>query len=330
MKCKKILSKRILNSEELYKSGEIAKYTLKFMSKHSIALTPKNYEDWFYVFCKALQDRHKMSDQNLFLLYEEYVKEKPAIFNEYDAKEFSKELKNVVFDSDTILENMDRNLEKHHGYIDESKKAIKTQNIEQIENLHKKITALEKENKQLKKYLNEKKVILHRLEDRFHEFKNLSYTDSLTKLLNRRAFDETLKKLKESKTDFSIIYLDIDDFKKINDTYGHAIGDEVLKNVGEILNSYIRKDTKAFRLGGEEFVILLPNINADIAYKIAERIRKIIENHRIHKKQQEINFTASFGVTTFKKGEDIQTFLERADKAMYQAKKSGKNRVVRL
>lgn len=329
MDCKKIINIKLPQKEENRKVSDIAKDTLTFMAKHNIPLTPKNYEDWFFVICQAVDDNHLLTDQNLFLLYEEYIKDKPAIYSDYDAKEVSKELKDVVKESENIVSLIDENIKKHGKFMEDSKVAIEERDIERIDELYKKIEDLENENRKLRKKIYTSRHILESLEDKFKEYKKLSFIDPLTGLLNRRAFDEEINRLKD-KIPFSIIYLDIDDFKIINDTYGHTIGDEVLKEIGEILNNFIRKDTKAFRLGGEEFAILLPEVDDKNSYKIAERIRKVIENHNIRKDDKIISYTASFGITTFKKGENVDELLKRADEAMYKAKKSGKNRVVTL
>jgi len=330
MKCKRFISLRKIEekSESIFVS-EVAKNALSFLTSHNIPLTPRNYEEWFFVICKAKEEKHLLTEQNLFLLYEEYIKEKPKILNDYDAKEVSKELKDVVNDSENIISMIDKNIDKHGKYIKQSKTAIKEQNTTKIDELYKKIDELEKENKKLRENLNNNRKKLDLLEDKFIEFKKLSYKDALTGLLNRRAFYEELKRLANA-IQFSIIFLDIDDFKKINDTYGHLIGDEVLKEVGAILENFIRKDTKAFRIGGEEFVIILPNVDENISFKVAERIRKVIENNNVKEGENIIKYTASFGVTSYKKNESIDDMLNRADKAMYKAKKSGKNRVVIL
>jgi len=329
MECKKFLTTKLPKNKENKKVSDIAKETLSFMAKNHIPLTPKNYEEWFFVMCKAIEDNHLLTTQNLFLLYEEYLKDKPAILNDFDAKEVSKELKNIVNESEFIIRVIDENIEKHGEYITDSKEAIEKKDTKRIEKLKKKIEDLEKENKKLKEKIYNNRYILDSLEEKFKEYKKLSYIDPLTGLLNRRAFDEEVMRLKDM-VPFSIIYLDIDDFKMINDNFGHNVGDEVLKEIGEILNNFIRRDTKAFRMGGEEFAIILPNVDEKDSYKIAERIRKVIENHNIRKDDKIISYTASFGITSYKKGEDLQDLLKRADEAMYQAKKAGKNRVFTL
>jgi len=162
------------------------------------------------------------------------------------------------------------------------------------------------------------------------KIKNFATTDSLTGLKNRRFLDEIIE-IKMTRSDryqepLSIIIFDLDHFKKVNDTWGHPIGDEMLKHVAEITNNTIRESDIFIRLGGEEFMIVLPNTNITGAVEIAERVRKALEEneHPVAGKQ-----TASFGVAEKIKDDIFNDLYKRADKAVYLAKESGRNRVVR-
>ena len=153
--------------------------------------------------------------------------------------------------------------------------------------------------------------------------------DSLTKIYNRKYFDETLENsLFQFKDDpslnISIIMFDIDNFKKVNDTLGHNVGDEVIKTIATISKNSIREDDIIARWGGEEFVIILNNSNQNIATKIAEKIRDKIYKTKIDNIP---NISCSFGVHQFKEEDTHKTILESVDKYLYQAKRTGKNRV---
>lgn len=166
------------------------------------------------------------------------------------------------------------------------------------------------------------------------ELIDLSNKDYLTKTYNRRYFDDYARKIIElarrNQHNISVIAVDIDRFKKINDTFGHSVGDEVLIAVSNILKTHIRQSDIAARFGGEEFVILLYNSNLEEATKVAEKIRVLIENTIIRIGKEEVNITASFGVATLnsEKNEDIYITLQRADDLLYLAKKHGRNLVV--
>ncbi|WP_034328917.1 GGDEF domain-containing protein [Alkaliphilus transvaalensis] len=157
-----------------------------------------------------------------------------------------------------------------------------------------------------------------------------SQHDGLTGLYNRETFDQLYnkiyKKTQEEKSDFSILMIDIDNFKQINDCYGHQFGDRVLKNVADKIKQNVRKDDVVARYGGEEMIIILINIDQAEAKVIAERIRTSIANL----KTEGVTVTISIGASNFKK--DIPTDQDRliyvADKCLYEAKTLGKNRVM--
>ena len=163
---------------------------------------------------------------------------------------------------------------------------------------------------------------------------DLSNKDYLTKVYNRRYFNDYSKRAielsKRNNQNLSLVAIDIDRFKSINDNYGHAVGDEVLISIANILQDNIRKSDIVSRFGGEEFILLLNNASLDEATLIAEKIRKIIENDIIKIDDKEIKITASFGVSTFNKEneDDINIALQRADDLLYIAKKRGRNEVV--
>jgi len=163
------------------------------------------------------------------------------------------------------------------------------------------------------------------------ELEELSVTDPLTSIYNRRKFNELLtrevERSKRYKTGLSIIMCDIDHFKKINDTFGHDVGDNALKVFSNKINENIREVDMFARWGGEEFMILMPNVNVDNASSVAEKLRKIIEATEIKTIE---SFTASFGVTHLNEDDTTESFIKRVDDAMYKAKNSGRNKVERL
>ncbi|NOR57945.1 MAG: transporter substrate-binding domain-containing protein [Sulfurimonas sp.] len=158
----------------------------------------------------------------------------------------------------------------------------------------------------------------------------LSVTDKLTGLFNRLKLDEILlleiEKYKRYKTKFSIIILDIDDFKSVNDIYGHDVGDHVLQKVSQVLRETIRITDVVGRWGGEEFVVICENTNLDNAYIAAEHIRESIQNTTHDKVGKK---SVSIGVAEFKLDDTLSSIFKKADEALYEAKHSGKNRVVK-
>lgn len=190
------------------------------------------------------------------------------------------------------------------------------------------------EHRKLERELCEKNKNLARLTEELKEknkiLKNLAITDDLTGVYNRHFLNEKIK-IKMDQADIenrpiSMVIVDLDYFKKVNDTYGHPVGDEVLKSTGNLLKQMIRYSDMIIRLGGEEFVIILPNTTVDGAYNIAERIRQKIEQYNYPVAGR---LTASLGVAQKKHSESFEGWYERTDSALYQAKESKRNCVAK-
>lgn len=158
----------------------------------------------------------------------------------------------------------------------------------------------------------------------------LSLTDALTGLYNRRHFDNTVEReflrSKRYGGDLTLAIIDIDFFKKINDTYGHLCGDYILKEVAYLIMDNFRKTDMVFRYGGEEFVILLTETSLSQAEIPMERLRKTIEEQEFCYENNKIKVTISAGVAA-NTSETVNEFLNTADKALYEAKTSGRNRI---
>ncbi|HEX2880232.1 MAG TPA: GGDEF domain-containing protein, partial [Polyangiaceae bacterium] len=156
--------------------------------------------------------------------------------------------------------------------------------------------------------------------------------DALTNLSNRRAFNETLDgafaRLRRLKDPVVLLSLDIDHFKRINDNYGHDVGDEVLRNLAQILRSCTREVDRVFRVGGEEFAVLVAETDALGAQIAAERIRAAIASHAVVTSQGPLRITSSVGVALATRSMRKDELLKAADAALYRAKAQGRNQVV--
>lgn len=156
--------------------------------------------------------------------------------------------------------------------------------------------------------------------------------DPLTGAHNRTALDEIIMReidfAQRNKTAMSVILIDLDHFKHINDAYGHTAGDEVLREFVTCCNQTLRSSDMLFRYGGEEFVVLLPGVNAAGTNQAAERVRNMIEKHLFSSNQAQIPVTISLGTASLTAQDTITSIINRADKALYTAKNTGRNRVV--
>ena len=175
-----------------------------------------------------------------------------------------------------------------------------------------------------------KKDVINKINFMYTQTKQLSVTDPLTRLFNRRHFESEFereyKRTKRYKDDLSLAIIDIDFFKKINDTYGHSCGDYVLKEVAYVMNQNFRQTDEIFRYGGEEFVVLLTETPAQTACVPLERLRKKIENYIFRFDNQDIKVTISIGVSSNTDFEKAWEMFDDADRALYEAKNSGRNK----
>lgn len=173
----------------------------------------------------------------------------------------------------------------------------------------------------------EKQLATQAAEIKAHESE--ARTDSLTNLSNRRAFDDELKRRlsewERKRIPCTLVLLDIDFFKKFNDTHGHQVGDEVLKQVAKVLKAQSRESDLPCRYGGEEFGAILPTTDAASARVVAERIRTAIEKSVTEYEGKTLKVTCSIGMSQFEAGDDVGRLIRRADEALYASKKAGRN-----
>lgn len=189
---------------------------------------------------------------------------------------------------------------------------------------------LQNYNKKLKKEVNKKTSELKKMNE---ILRKISYTDELTQISNRRDFFEKGEKLLVQsvieKKNFFILMLDIDNFKKVNDTFGHDIGDKVLIHLCEIINNILKEKHIFARLGGEEFAIIFFDITDDAAYIITETIRNTVEKAKIDVEGIKLRYTLSIGLAQRNELIEIDQILKEADKLLYNAKHRGKNCIIR-
>ena len=184
----------------------------------------------------------------------------------------------------------------------------------------------------LEKELAQRKLIELALRESEEKLRNLANTDALTKLINRRHFfilaEKELERAVRYQTPLSITIFDVDNFKSVNDQYGHLVGDQILFQVSKRCLEIIRSVDILARYGGEEFVILFPHTEREEAFASSERIRSAVEGVPFRINDQEIWVTLSMGVANFSEDRtaNIDALLELADKALYQSKRDGKNK----
>lgn len=163
------------------------------------------------------------------------------------------------------------------------------------------------------------------------QIRKLAITDELTQLFNSRHFYSQLKieidRANRYKRDLALLLLDIDHFKEYNDQHGHLEGNIVLSRIGTVVTACLRTMDSAYRYGGEEFTLILPETDMEAAKTVAERLRVMVETQDFHPGAGErTGVTISLGITQYVEGEELSVFVQRSDQAMYKAKESGRNR----
>ena len=261
------------------------------------------------------------------------------------------ELKKKFSEVDKILIEIEKRLFSLIGASSDSNESVKkvrnelrdidfkTDTFEVIQRKLIKIAdSLEYETRTLNEKMKENQEIIKKLKLRNEKLehalslaKKESKEDFLTKVATRRAVDNELKKVEEAykryKIDYSICFVDIDHFKNINDTYGHDAGDIVLSALGKILKRFTRDVDFVGRYGGEEFLVILPSTNLEHAIDFANKIREVISNFKFIYKNERIDVKVSIGVSERSMHKSAEETVKEADKMLYKAKKSGRNRV---
>ncbi len=225
----------------------------------------------------------------------------------------------------------EKETELHRNKLIEELMDVKELQEENSAQLNLLLHELDDKNLKLKKEISERKKAEQRLKESEERFKNLSITDQLTGLFNRRHLQDVahkeVEKCKLENSPLCTLLMDVDNFKHFNDTYGHSAGDDVLANLGQLIKDSIKVTDKAFRYGGEEFLILLPETGCKEALQTAERIRTAMEDVVYHLPDSEpVRKTLSIGIAEYKQSESLEKMFKRADDNMYQAKLKGKNR----
>jgi len=232
--------------------------------------------------------------------------------------------------SERLLEKTSQTIKN----IEETSKSIKDESIELVEQIEPieadeiKNIVIQYSSKLINQISNMQQKI-NELENELEKAYQEILIDPLTKAYNRKAFDKDLEKLLEvgkNKTlDMALAIVDLDDFKKINDTYGHLVGDFVLKKLVSIIKKLIRQEDKIYRIGGDEFVIIFNRVNIKTVERIVDRIVNTIKKTKLKYKDDLIDISVSIGVTMHRQGDARESIIKRADDALYESKKT-KNR----
>jgi diguanylate cyclase len=335
-------------SETFEQAAEIAESALSLMKERKLPANPNNFAVWFHY--------HSQRDPNLKRTLDMLLKSGEAItedqLTEIYEKFFTFEHEGSVLQKATTRINEELgNLLKHLGEAGDGAaeygKVLKifsgklsvsddTSGLQAlVDNIITATRAMEDRNRKLEEKLTESSDEINHLREDLEDMRREAMTDGLTGIPNRKVFDMALRQaardVEEENDELSLLIADIDHFKKFNDTYGHQVGDQVLRLLANTLVACIKGQDTAARYGGEEFGVILPRTSLPNAVKVAEAIRqrlghKKVMNRTTGKSLGEIKI--SIGVGRYRHGEPLPQLISRADAALYMAKNTGRDKVV--
>jgi len=334
-----------IDNAKLAQTANLLREAIPKMSQLNIPLTPENYHVWYeYTMVsnselsraidKLLGDDAKFTSAINQELYNTYIYQSPEENFQHCVKKLVTTLFDKITGMATNTQNFSSSLEKYNIVLKQNP------NIETITklivNLIDDTDSVLESNKSMESSLKDMSKEVDILRDDLQVLNKKAFTDKLTAVPNRSACDKEINKLLDCYHDeqqtFSLLLIDIDHFKKFNDTHGHAVGDRVLKYVASIMTGSIKGDDMLARYGGEEFVALLPNTSYANAIAVGNNIRKKVSSNNLvdNKTQKKIlgHVTISIGVATMEARDNNESIMERADKALYLAKEKGRDQVV--
>jgi diguanylate cyclase len=333
--------------ESVEESGHYLRLALKNISKHKLPYNPISYLLWYEYAIgrdKALIDELEFNiEKNPLItidivtqLFQKHIADNHIVISEEKTRELQKilmEMAKYIAQSSREVSNQGNILDR---YAMELEQATSPDTIIEISKyIILETKSLVESSKKLKNELDSTICEINILNKELDGIRQAAKTDMLTGLLNRRGFydamEKAIKEMQISRESLSVIMLDIDHFKKVNDTYGHLIGDNVLKMVAKLMRDHIKGKDIAARFGGEEFIIVLPNTALEGAYILAEHIRQSLwkMSWKIKDTGKSIGqISISLGVASYKDGESMDAVIKRADDALYHAKKTGRNKSV--
>lgn len=331
-------------TETIEKVQEIAVNALERIEVLELRPIPEIYELWYRYFQgdveiqRAIESHQgKVDETACYKIYRRYLNE--AVRDEA-VKKISDKMQAAI----TELAGMVKEAKTSAGEYGDSLGTVSTklQTAKSIEDLGEIVATIVSDTKKMVEknqdlevqLVNSSKQVTE-LRNNLDNVKKEALTDGLTGLLNRKAFDhqiiDCIAECKEFGTPMVFMLLDIDHFKKFNDTYGHQVGDQVLRLVARTLTDNVKGRDFAARYGGEEFAIILPDTPVSAGLKVAEILRKSVESKEVVNKASNEHLgriTLSIGIAEYTPGEEIPALIERADQALYEAKRAGRNRVV--
>ncbi len=332
--------------ENLAVAAEYLKKAIPHMVDQQLPANPINYTLWYNYVANHIPALSKALDRITAKTQGLSPEQSEELFFNYIISEHLEDhqqaLKDITQIAAGLLSNLNNTMEGGEAFDEELNSHLeqlkRAKSMDQVSSIVDKVIssgeAIKASNEQFMQNMQLANNEIASLRHQLQQAEKNAYTDQLTQLYNRHAFDRQLEQLLQTEVvakHVCLILADLDHFKSFNDDYGHIIGDRVLQRTGELIQDYSPDNAIGARYGGEEFAIIISNSTVDDAKAVAEKIRLKLQQLRVKIKSSEKvldNISASFGVTQFEVGETAESFIDRTDKALYTAKHNGRNQVV--
>jgi diguanylate cyclase len=332
--------------EELQHSAELIRQALPLMAQHGVPATPRNYSIWYQYVAGANPALSAQIDDMLRRSASFTQEINESLYAEYATECDITHLLQIREEVETIVEETGHSLsstksstsqygESLQKFTDECQNNPSMQVFGDLLNsVLRETRDMQSTAEMMRRSFEDKSAEIKALQKELEEVRRQATRDSLTGLANRATFTEALEaaiaQLADEDDELCVVLFDIDHFKRINDTYGHLVGDKVIRFVAELLRKNIKGKDTACRFGGEEFALLLPETPLLGGRQVADNIRKALaESNLVRTGTREPlgRITISAGVARCRGGEDCTTLIDRADQALYRSKHDGRNRV---
>jgi diguanylate cyclase len=334
-------------TEEKTKAGEFLRLALNYIAKYNLPANPVNYTVWYeYVSGKnrklqkaidrTFEAAAPLNSSRLETLYQKYVADGDRIVISKLLTQISLMLRDItshVSETEGDLAGHGNKLGDLADRIGEARDYKEIKSI--VDQMLVETKALVDSGKRLQTRMKISSDDLRQLQEELEKSQQEAQTDTLTSLINRRGLEKKFEleriRAKQNDSPFSIILIDIDHFKRVNDTFGHLVGDSLLKSLARMMTGHLRKNDIAARYGGEEFLILLPETAIEGAKAVGQKIQTALAAKEWKIKDTGENMgkiTLSMGVAQYKFNEPEKALIKRADDALYFAKQNGRNQII--
>lgn len=333
--------------DAITQSSEFLRQTIPMLSKYGLIPTPVNY-GVFYSYISgdsealketintAIEKKQSFSTQFMSELHEKYIGGGAILSKQEEVQQglekvisaTSNDIQHISDDTNGFDTSLNKHAEQLSSVSDPETTAMILQQIMQD------TRAMAKSTQDAQARMQESNLEIARMREELEAVKETAEKDALTGLKNRGTFDKYINEVvheNNGQEPQHLIMLDIDHFKRINDNFGHLVGDRVIRYVSALMRQIFGEDQHVARYGGEEFAVVIKNKSIDETFQLAEKVRIAMANSKLQRKDSGETIgqvTISSGISTLHTGDTVDAFIERADKALYTAKDTGRNKVV--